>query len=82
MSCFGASTTVKSSGFAFFKFIISVSFVCHKGKSCCGYQVLACKQALQNGWLESPYMPHQETLEIMKIMDRLRKQWGVVYPMD
>ena len=46
------------------------------------YQVLACKEALKNGWLESPYMPHQETLDIMKVMDSLRKQWGVVYPMD
>ena len=46
------------------------------------YQVLACKEALQNGWLESPYMPHQETLDIMKVMDSLRQKWGVVYPMD
>lgn len=46
------------------------------------YQVIACKQALENGWLESPYMPHQETLDIMKVMDSLRQKWGVVYPMD
>lgn len=46
------------------------------------YQVLACQEAIRNGWIESPYMPHEETLEIMKIMDRLRKDWGVVYPMD
>ena len=46
------------------------------------YQVLACREALSNGWLESPYMPHQETLDIMKVMDSLRRKWGVVYPMD
>jgi hypothetical protein len=46
------------------------------------YQVLACREALKNGWLESPYMPHQETLDIMKVMDSLRQKWGVVYPMD
>ena len=46
------------------------------------YQVIACKQALENGWLESPYMPHQETLDIMKVMDSLRQKWGVQYPMD
>lgn len=46
------------------------------------YQVSACAEALHNGWLESPYMPHEETLEIMKMMDALRKEWGVVYPMD
>ncbi len=46
------------------------------------YQVYACEEALKNGWLESPYMPHEETLEIMRIMDSLRKEWGVKYPMD
>ena len=46
------------------------------------YQVIACKEALENGWLESPYMPHQETLDIMKLMDSLRRKWGIVYPMD
>lgn len=46
------------------------------------YQVSACAEALRNGWLESPYIPHEETLKIMKLMDQLRKEWGVVYPMD
>lgn len=46
------------------------------------YQVLECKRCLEEGLLESPYMPHAETLSIMKQMDALRKEWGVVYPMD
>lgn len=46
------------------------------------YQVYACEEAINNGWLESPYMPHEETLDIMRQMDTLRKEWGVVYPMD
>lgn len=46
------------------------------------YEILACRDALAGGFLESPYMPHQETLEVMKIMDGLRKEWGVTYPMD
>ena len=46
------------------------------------WQVLACKEALENGWLESPYMPHAETISIMKQMDDLRKEWGVKFPMD
>ena len=37
---------------------------------------------MEQGLLESPYMPHQETLDIMKQMDELRKAWGVRYPMD
>lgn len=46
------------------------------------YQVYACEEALKNGWLESPYMPHDETLAVMRMMDELRKEWGVKYPMD
>ena len=44
------------------------------------YEVLACKNALEQGRLECPEMPHKETLEIMKQMDALRKQWGLQYP--
>ena len=46
------------------------------------YQFLACKDALEQGLTESPYMPLDETLYIMKMMDDLRFKWGVYYPMD
>jgi predicted dehydrogenase len=46
------------------------------------YQFLACKEALDKGLTESPYMPLDETLYIMKMMDDLRFKWGVYYPMD
>ena len=46
------------------------------------YEVQACMEAIENGWLESPYMPHEETLRIIRQMDSLRKEWGVVYPFD
>mgnify|MGYP003290076570 FL=1 len=46
------------------------------------YQVLECKRCLEAGLTESPMMPHEETLSIMRQMDTLRKEWGVVYPMD
>lgn len=46
------------------------------------YQFLACKDALEQGLTESPYMPLDETLYIMQLMDGLRKDWGVRYPMD
>ena len=46
------------------------------------YQFLACKDALEQGLTESPYMPLDETLYIMKMMDDLRFKWGVHYPMD
>ena len=46
------------------------------------YQFIACKQALEEGLIEPPQMPLEETLYIMKMMDELRFKWGVHYPMD
>ena len=46
------------------------------------YQVFESKRCIEAGLLESPMMPHAETLSIMQQMDSLRKEWGVRYPMD
>lgn len=46
------------------------------------YQFLACQEAIEKGLTETPYMPLDETLYIMKMMDTLRFKWGVRYPMD
>ena len=46
------------------------------------YQVMEARRCIEAGLLESPMMPHEETLSIMQQMDALRKEWGVVYPMD
>ena len=46
------------------------------------YQVLACKDAMEKGWVETPFMPHAEILAVMRQMDALRAHWGVRYPMD
>ncbi|MBQ9357190.1 MAG: Gfo/Idh/MocA family oxidoreductase [Prevotella sp.] len=46
------------------------------------YQVLASRDAISQGLLESPYITHQETLEVMKMMDAFRAEWGVKFPMD
>lgn len=46
------------------------------------YQFIACKQALEEGLIEPPQMPLEETLYIMNMMDELRFKWGVRYPMD
>lgn len=46
------------------------------------YQFLACKQAMEQGLIEPPQMPHYETLYVMQMMDDLRRQWNVRYPMD
>ena len=46
------------------------------------YQFLACRQALIDGLLEPREMPLEETLYVMQLMDGLRREWGVRYPMD
>lgn len=46
------------------------------------YQVFECKRCIEQGLIESPLMPHSETLSIMSQMDALRREWGVKYPMD
>ncbi|WP_270395384.1 hypothetical protein [Mediterraneibacter massiliensis] len=38
-----------------------------------------CRQALENGWKECPQLPHEETLEVLRLMDRIRKEWGMKY---
>ena len=46
------------------------------------YQVMESRRCIEAGLLESPMMPHAETISVMHQMDSLRKEWGVKYPMD
>ena len=46
------------------------------------YEFSACKEAIENHQIETAFMPHDETLRIMQLMDTLREQWGVRFPMD
>lgn len=46
------------------------------------YEVEACVHAIEHGELECPQMPHEETLRMLRWMDELRRQWGIVYPME
>ena len=46
------------------------------------YQFVACRDALAAGLTEPPQMPLDETLYIMGLMDTLRQEWDVRYPMD
>lgn len=46
------------------------------------YEVEAFLRALEAKELECVQMPHSETIRMMKIMDSLRKQWGIVYPFE
>ncbi|MBM6756344.1 Gfo/Idh/MocA family oxidoreductase [Collinsella tanakaei] len=46
------------------------------------YEVLACKRAIEAGSIECSEMPHAETLELMRQMDAIRAQFGIVYPFE
>jgi predicted dehydrogenase len=46
------------------------------------YQIRSCKKAIEDGRTECPEMPHTEIIRVMEIMDDLRKNWGVKYPME
>lgn len=46
------------------------------------YEVAACAKAIAEGAFECPEMPHAETLEIMRQMDTIRAQFGIVYPFE
>lgn len=46
------------------------------------YEAESFGNLLNEGKKESPIMPLLESLEIMKQMDQIRKQWNLVYPMD
>ena len=45
------------------------------------YEVEACRKALQEGAKECPEMPHDETIRVMELMDRIRKSWGYEIPL-
>lgn len=46
------------------------------------YEVEASMKAIRSHQLECPEMPHSETLRVMRMMDRLRKEWGIEYPFE
>lgn len=46
------------------------------------YEVLASIDAIRNGYLECPELPHETTLHIIRLMDNLRHAWGIEYPFE
>lgn len=44
------------------------------------YEAAEVQRCIREGLTESPAMPLDETLEIMRTMDDLRAQWGMKYP--
>lgn len=46
------------------------------------YQISEVMNCIDRGKRESSIMPLKESVDYMKIMDELRKSWGVIYPGD
>jgi predicted dehydrogenase len=46
------------------------------------FEIRHVHDCLRQGLTESPWMPLDETLAIMRALDTLRAQWGVRYPSD
>lgn len=46
------------------------------------YQVQEAADAIREGRIEPVSMPHEESLSVMRMLDELRKEWGVCFPMD
>src|SRR6478735_136334 len=46
------------------------------------YEAAEAGRCLRAGLLESPGIPLDETLEIMQTLDRVRAEWGLVYPTE
>ena len=44
------------------------------------YEAAEVMRCLREGKTESPVMPLDETLSLMRIMDELRNEWGLAYP--
>ncbi len=46
------------------------------------YEPAEVMRCLREARLESEIMPLDETLGVMAILDRIRSQWGLKYPME
>ncbi|MCR5520222.1 MAG: Gfo/Idh/MocA family oxidoreductase [Bacteroidales bacterium] len=43
------------------------------------YEFLECKKCIREALLQSPRMPHMESIYVMELMDRLRREWKVTF---
>ncbi|WP_079504918.1 Gfo/Idh/MocA family protein [Mesobacillus jeotgali] len=53
-------------------------------RQCAGYafEIEEVGRCLSQGLIESPVVPLDESLKIMKLMDEIRGQWGLKYPFE
>ena len=46
------------------------------------YQALELERMLRDGDVESPFLPHAESIGLLELMDQLRRRIGVQYPFE
>lgn len=46
------------------------------------YQFQECAECIQSGKIESKSMPLDDSIFVMEVMDKLRSDWGLVYPQE
>jgi len=46
------------------------------------YEAEEVMRCMREGLKESPFMPLEESIQIMEVMDNIRKPWGLVYSND
>ena len=44
------------------------------------YELAACAEAISNGWTQCPDAPHEMSITMMELMDKIRSPWGLEYP--
>lgn len=44
------------------------------------YELAACAEAISHGWTQCPDAPHEMSVRMMDLMDKIRRQWGLEYP--
>ncbi|XP_074662148.1 trans-1,2-dihydrobenzene-1,2-diol dehydrogenase-like [Tubulanus polymorphus] len=54
----------------------------HKNATGFTYQIKHVKECLEKGLLESPIISHEDSLEIVKTLDEIRKQANITYDCD
>ncbi|KAG5890065.1 hypothetical protein JTB14_003630 [Gonioctena quinquepunctata] len=54
----------------------------HINSSGLAYQAAEARKCILEGKIESPQIPHEETIQLAQWMDKLRKELGVVYSTD
>lgn len=46
------------------------------------YEIQEAAACIRKGELQCPSMPHEDTLEVLRMMDAFRREWGVRYPAE